>query len=70
MDFSDMKEEMEIPLKRERLCTRFGPASQILGMGMKRDRKSGTLALSQRGFACWLARAINEKFLRVSKLAL
>ena len=30
MDFSDIQEEMEIPLKRERLCTRFGPASQIL----------------------------------------
>lgn len=42
MDFSDIQEEMEIPLKRERLCTRFGPASQILGMKIQRDRKSGT----------------------------
>ena len=56
-----MKEEKEIPLKRERLCTRFGPASQILGMEMKRDRKSGTLALSQRGFACLLASSCNQR---------
>lgn len=39
-DFSDAQEEMEIPLKRERLCT--GPESQILGMEIQRDRKSGT----------------------------
>jgi hypothetical protein len=50
MDFSNIQEEMEIPLKRERLCTRFGPASKILGMEIQRDRKSGTLALSQRRF--------------------
>ena len=49
-DFSDAQEEMEIPLKRERLCTRFGPESKILGMEIQRDRKSGTLALSQRRF--------------------
>ena len=37
----------------------------------QRDRKSVTLALSQGGLlACWRARAIDEKFLRVSKLAL
>lgn len=35
---------------RERLCTRFRPASQILGMEIQKDRKSGTLALSQRRF--------------------
>lgn len=31
-DFSDVQEEMEIPLQRERLCTRFRPASKILGL--------------------------------------
>lgn len=30
--------------------TLFGPASKILGMEIQRDRKSGTLALSQRRF--------------------